>query len=152
MLKLNLKVFRSSISPAWQEARYGKLWKQGLNGINKYNYINKIEVMNYALSKLNVKTWFAGLRREQSNSRKTLPILSITKNIFKFLPIVDWNNKKIYQYIKLFNLKYNPLWEKGYVSVGDTHTTMKWKPGIKEEDTRFFGIKRECSLHENIDK
>ena len=31
-LKLNLRVFRSDASPAWQESRFGKLWDQGLDG------------------------------------------------------------------------------------------------------------------------
>ncbi|RAN85742.1 phosphoadenosine phosphosulfate reductase, partial [Bacillus sp. SRB_28] len=36
-LQLNLKVYRAQTSPAWQEARYGKLWEQGVDGIEKYN-------------------------------------------------------------------------------------------------------------------
>ncbi|BFI91013.1 phosphoadenosine phosphosulfate reductase [Enterobacterales bacterium endosymbiont of Anomoneura mori] len=147
-LNLNLKIFRSKYSAAWQEARYGKLWKNGINGINKYNLINKIKPMNKAIKKFKVKTWFAGLRYEQSKSREKLNILSIHNKIFKFLPIFDWNNRKIFKYIKKNNLKYHPLKEKGYLSIGDTHTTTKWIVGMKEEDTRFFGLKRECGIHE----
>ena len=40
-LALNLKIFRSDSSPAWQESRFGKLWNQGLDGIERYNQINK---------------------------------------------------------------------------------------------------------------
>ncbi|MBJ7019538.1 phosphoadenosine phosphosulfate reductase, partial [Vibrio cholerae] len=29
------------------------------------------------------------------------------------------------------------------------HTTQKWQPGMNEEQTRFFGLKRECGLHED---
>jgi phosphoadenosine phosphosulfate reductase len=36
------------------------------------------------------------------------------------------------------------------VSIGDFHTTRRWEPGMREEDTRFFGLKRECGLHEEI--
>lgn len=68
-LKLNLQVYRAAESPAWQEARYGKLWEQGVEGIERYNLLNKVEPMNRALSELKAKTWFAGLRREQSGSR-----------------------------------------------------------------------------------
>jgi phosphoadenosine phosphosulfate reductase len=50
-LKLNLKVFRATESPAWQEARYGKLWEQGVEGIERYNQINKVEPMNRALER-----------------------------------------------------------------------------------------------------
>lgn len=147
-LQLNLKVYRAEISSSWQEARYGKLWLEGIDGIERYNQINKVEPMERALKTLQAQTWFAGLRRQQAKSREHLPVLSIAKGIFKFLPIVDWDNKQVYQYLKENDLPYHPLWEQGYLSVGDTHTTRKWEEGMSEEETRFFGLKRECGLHE----
>ena len=147
-LQLNLHVYRAALSPAWQEARYGKLWEQGVEGLERYNQLNKVEPLNQALETLQVKTWFAGLRREQSESRSQLQVLSVSRGIFKFLPIVDWDNRQVYQYLKKHGLSYHPLWEQGYLSVGDTHTTRKWEPGMREEETRFFGLKRECGLHE----
>ncbi|MDC0612357.1 phosphoadenylyl-sulfate reductase [Vibrio sp.] len=148
-LDLNLKVYRADITPAWQEARFGKLWEQGIEGLTKYNHINKVEPMKKALHDLNVGTWFSGLRREQSESRAHLPILAVQNGVFKFLPVIDWSNKDVHYYLKEHDLPYHPLWEEGYLSVGDTHTTRKWEPGMKEEDTRFFGLKRECGLHED---
>ena len=147
-LQLNLQVFRARESAAWQEARYGKLWEQGVEGIEKYNMLNKVEPMNRALQTLQASGWFAGLRREQSQSRAGLPVLSIQRGVFKLLPIIDWDNRQVYQYLKQHGLQYHPLWEQGYLSVGDTHTTRKWEPGMAEEETRFFGLKRECGLHE----
>lgn len=147
-LNLNLKMFRAETSPAWQEARYGKLWEQGVEGIEKYNEINKVEPMNRGLDTLGAQTWFAGLRRDQSGSRANLPVLGVQRGVFKVLPIIDWDNRQIHQYLQDNNLKYHPLWDQGYLSVGDTHTTRKWEPGMAEEETRFFGLKRECGLHE----
>lgn len=147
-LALNLKVYRAQTSPAWQEARYGKLWEQGIDGITRYNQINKVEPMNRALAQLKAKTWFAGLRREQSSSRHHLSVLAVQRGVFKMLPVIDWDNRQVYQYLKQHGLNYHPLWEQGYLSVGDTHTTRKWEAGMAEEDTRFFGLKRECGLHE----
>ncbi|VFP83358.1 phosphoadenylyl-sulfate reductase [Candidatus Erwinia haradaeae] len=147
-MSLNLQVFRNINSPAWQEARYGKLWEQGITGIEKYNHLNKVEPLQQAIKTLKAQTWFAGLRRDQSHSRSRLPFLAIQKGIFKLLPIVDWNNQKIFNYLKKHNLQYHPLWEQGYVSVGDIHTTKKWTPGMTHEETRFFSLKRECGLHE----
>ena len=147
-LQLNLKVYRAELSAAWQEARYGKLWEQGVEGIERYNQLNKVEPMARALSELNAKTWFSGLRREQSGSRGNLPVLAIQRGRFKFLPVIDWSNKDVFYYFKEHDLPYHPLWEQGYLSVGDTHTTTKWEPGMSEEETRFFGLKRECGLHE----
>ena len=62
-LTLNLEIYRSELSPAWQEARFGKLWEQGVEGIERYNRLNKVEPMARALKALNVRTWFSGLRR-----------------------------------------------------------------------------------------
>ncbi|XXN62470.1 phosphoadenylyl-sulfate reductase [Enterobacter ludwigii] len=147
-LNLNLQIFRAETSAAWQEARYGKLWEQGVEGIEQYNQINKVEPMNRALETLEAQTWFAGLRRDQSGSRASLPVLAVQRGVFKILPIIDWDNRQVHQYLKQHGLKYHPLWDEGYLSVGDTHTTKKWEPGMAEEETRFFGLKRECGLHE----
>ena len=148
-LTLNLQVFRAQQSPNWQEAQYGKLWEQGLEGIEKFNKLNKVEPMRRALDELEAGTWFSGLRREQSQSRANLAILSIQNGVFKFLPIIDWTNKDVHYYLEEHGLSYHPLREQGYLSVGDTHTTKKWEPGMTEEETRFNGLKRECGLHED---
>lgn len=148
-LKLNLKVYRSTLSPAWQEAIHGQLWTQGIEGIERYNQLNKVEPMDRALQELQAESWFSGLRREQSASRASLCVLGIGRGIFKLLPVIDWNNKQVYEYLTQHQLPYHPLWDQGYLSVGDTHTTRKWEAGMSEEDTRFFGLKRECGLHEN---
>ncbi|OAN19310.1 phosphoadenosine phosphosulfate reductase [Photobacterium jeanii] len=148
-LSLNLKVYRAELTPAWQEARYGELWAQGVEGIKLYNRLNKVEPMRRALDELAVSTWFSGLRREQSSTRASLPVLAIQNGVFKFLPLIDWTNQDIDAYLKQHDLPYHPLYEQGYLSVGDVHTTQKWEPGMKEEETRFFGLKRECGLHED---
>ncbi|MCP4321162.1 MAG: phosphoadenylyl-sulfate reductase [Alteromonadales bacterium] len=148
-LNLNLKIFSAEQGPAWQEARFGKLWEQGVEGITKYNTINKVEPMKRALKELNAKTWFSGLRRDQSSTRGALPVLSIQNGCFKFLPIIDWTNKDVFYYLKDNGLEYHPLWDQGYVSVGDVQTSRPLEVGMSEEDTRFFGLKRECGLHED---
>lgn len=47
-LQLNLKVYRAHLSPAWQEARFGKLWENEA-GIKQYNHMNKVEPLQRAL-------------------------------------------------------------------------------------------------------
>jgi phosphoadenosine phosphosulfate reductase len=147
-LQLNLQVFRSQHSAAWQEARFGRLWEQGLEGLQQYNQINKVEPMQQALNKLEVGSWFAGLRREQSSSRADLPVLRLQDGRFKLHPLIDWSNRDVHRYLSRHNLPYHPLWELGYVSVGDHHTSQPLTLGMHEEDTRFFGLKRECGLHD----
>jgi len=151
-LRLDVRVYRAQLTPAWQEARYGKLWEKGVEGLDQYNDINKVEPMARALRELEVRTWFSGLRREQASTRTNLPVLAIQRGTFKILPVVDWSNKDVHYYLEAHKLPYHPLWEQGYVSVGDTHTTEKWSPGMSEEETRFFGLKRECGLHDDGEK
>jgi phosphoadenosine phosphosulfate reductase len=147
-LNLNLKTYRASLSPAWQEARFGKLWEKGEEGLAKYNHMNKVTPMRNAQDELGIKSWFAGLRRTQSDLRNTLSVLQIVDDKFKVYPILDWTNKDIHYFLEDNNLPYHPLWEQGYVSVGDWHTTRPLEAGMSEQDTRFNGLKRECGLHE----
>lgn len=146
-LQLNLKVYKAAISPAWQEAKYGKLWEQGEAGIKLYNQINKVEPMTRALNELEVGTWFSGLRRQQSSTRQDKNVVEISRGTVKVYPILEWTNRDVYQYLTKHDLPYHPLWEQGYVSMGDVHTTRKLEPGMSEEETRFFGLNRECGLH-----
>ncbi len=149
-LKLNLKVYRPLVSRAWMEARHGRLWEQGVVGIEQYNNLRKVEPMKRALDDLQVGTWFTGLRRSQSASRAGTPVLQRRGERYKVNPIADWSDRDVWKYLKQHDLPYHPLWEQGYVSIGDFHTTRRWEPGMREEDTRFFGLKRECGLHEEI--
>ena len=147
-LDLKLNVFRSNYSRAWQEALYGKRWQQGIKGLEAYNRENKVEPMERALRELTVGTWFAGLRREQSTSRANVPFLTWSGDRWKVHPIADWSDRDVYLYLKKYDLPYHPLWDKGYVSIGDVHTTRSLHEVGHEDQTRFFGLKRECGLHE----
>jgi phosphoadenosine phosphosulfate reductase len=151
-LKLNLKVYRADVSAAWLEARHGKMWEHGLDGIEMYNQINKVEPMQRAIRELGVHGWITGLRRQQAKSRKDVAVLQSQNTVVKIQPIIDWTDKMIYDYLKKYDLPYHPLWEQGYVSIGDVHTTRPLTANMTEEETRFFGLKRECGLHigENI--
>lgn len=147
-LDLNLHVYRPRVSAAWQEARHGKRWEQGLRGIEEYNAENKIEPMQRALGELNVGTWFSGLRRDQSDERLDTPFVQPSGNRFKVHPIADWTDRDVYRYLQQHDLPYHPLWDEGYVSIGDVHTTRSLADVDSIEETRFFGLKRECGIHE----
>jgi phosphoadenosine phosphosulfate reductase len=147
-LKLNLKVFRSDASPAWQESRFGKLWDQGLPGIEQYNRINKQEPLDRALRDLNAETWFAGLRRVQAETRAQIAPLEFKRERYKVHPLFDWTDRDVGDYLAKHQLPYHPLWDKGYLSIGDWHTTRSLAEVDSMEELRFFGLKRECGLHE----
>lgn len=147
-LDLNLNVFRAESSAAWQEARYGRRWEQGVDGLNAYNRDNKVAPMERALEELEVGTWFAGLRRTQSSGRAKTPLIDSSGERWKIHPIADWSDRDVYLYLKKYDLPYHPLWEKGYVSIGDIHTTRSLAEVNSSDETRFFGLQRECGLHE----
>ena len=147
-LRLNLKVYAPLLSPAWQEARHGKRWQHGEEGLAAYNQDAKVEPMKRALKNLDVGTWFVGLRRDQSLSRSETPIMQSSGGRFKVHPIADWSDRQVFDYLREHNLPYHPLWHEGFVSIGDHHTTKPIHEVASEEETRFFGLKRECGLHE----
>ncbi len=147
-LSLNLKVYRAVESAAWIEARHGKLWEKGEAGLDAYNRIAKVEPMQRALVELGARGWLAGLRRVQSSTRDQLPVVSLQDGRAKILPVVNWTDRDVHRYLTKNDLPYHPLWKKGYVSIGDVHTTRPLTDGMTAEDTRFFGLKRECGLHD----
>lgn len=144
---LNLKVYRPQLGIAWMEARLGRLWENGLEGIKRYNDLRKVEPMKRALKELDARTWIAGLRRTQSDSRRDIRVLELRDGRWKLHPLADWTDRDVWTYSQQHRLPYHPLWEKGYVSIGDVHTTRALADGMRPEDTRFFGLKRECGLH-----
>ncbi len=147
-LALNLHVARAQDSPAWFEARHGQLWEQGLDGIERYNAMRKVEPMQRALDTLGATLWIAGLRRSQSSTREHRRVLERSGTRWKLHPIIDWTDRDVGAYLKAHALPYHPLWEQGYVSIGDVHTTRPLSADVDAEATRFFGLKRECGLHE----
>ncbi len=146
-LDLNLKVYRPELSPAWLEARHGRLWADGRRGIERYNALHKVEPMRRALAELGVGSWYSGLRREQAGSRRDLPVLRVQQGRYKLHPIIDWRRRDVHRYLRRHDLPYHPLWEQGYRSVGDRHLSRPLEADLSEEQTRFLGLTRECGLH-----
>jgi len=147
-MDLNLHVARAAISPAWQESRHGRRWEQGREGIAAYNAENKVEPMRRALDELGAGTWFSGLRRSQSNTRSDMALVESQWGRFKVNPIADWSDRDVHRYLVRHDLPYHPLRERGYLSIGDWHTTKSIHEVNDIDQLRFFGLTRECGLHE----
>ena len=143
---INLKVYRPQIGIAWMEARFGKLWENGVDGLQRYNQLRKVEPMQRALRELGVRSWFAGLRRTQAPSRAGIEFLELRDGRWKLHPIADWDDLDIASYALQHDLPEHPLSQRGYVSVGDVHTTQPIEDGDASK-ARFFGLVRECGLH-----
>jgi phosphoadenosine phosphosulfate reductase len=147
-LDLDLRVYNPLMTAARQEALFGKRWEGSLQELAAYNRDNKVEPMNRALRELGAEAWISGLRRAQGSTRSDRDFVELQNQTYKIYPILDWSNRDIYEYLTKYDLPYHPLWEQGYVSMGDWHSTEKLTPGMTEEETRFGGRKRECGLHE----
>lgn len=148
-LDLNLKVYQSPLSPARMEALYGKLWESDdLDALNLYDQIRKVEPMQRALEELGASAWLAGLRQGQTEHRQQLPRIGEQGGIYKVLPILRWTSKDIYYYLKENDLPEHPLFDEGYTSVGDWHSSRPLTlEDTNERDTRFHGLKQECGIH-----
>ncbi|MBE9108963.1 phosphoadenylyl-sulfate reductase [Nodosilinea sp. LEGE 07298] len=148
-LDLNLKVYQSHLSPARMEALHGRLWEQhDVESFNRYDQIRKVEPMHRALAELGATAWLTGLRSDQTDHRKSLGRIGYQGGRYKLLPILKWTSKDVYDYLVAHDLPYHPLFDKGYVTVGDWHSSRPITAADdNERDTRFKGLKQECGLH-----
>lgn len=148
-LELNLRVYQAEMSPARMEALYGRLWESDdVELFNRYDRIRKVEPMQRALRDLGASAWIAGLRSQQTAHRGTLPIVGVQWQRYKVHPVLRWTTKQMHEYLVAHDLPYHPLFEKGYATVGDWHSSR----AVTAEDgneraTRFRGMKEECGLH-----
>jgi phosphoadenosine phosphosulfate reductase len=145
---LNLHVYQADISPARMEATMGRVWEDGVEGLDRYDQLRKVEPMNRALRDLGATAWLSGVRADQTDHRKTLrPIEPSRGGVYKIHPILKWTAREIEAYFTIHDLPYHPLVEQGYRSIGDTHTTTPVADGQDARAGRFGGLKQECGLH-----
>jgi len=148
-LNLNLKVYQSDLSPARMEALEGRLWAEKTRkALDRYHLIRKVEPLQRAFRDLNVKAWFSGLRSEQTDYRRSLERVHEINGRYQLLPILHWDADAVEAYLKRHNLPSHPLREKGYVSIGDWHSSRRLAAGDRtDRETRFHGLKQECGIH-----
>lgn len=147
-LNLNVMMVQSELSSAHFEALHGQLWNQGLEGLERYNQIRKVQPLEQALSTHQVGAWFSGVRRHQSELRQSLPWVECKNQRLKVHPILDWSDRDLFRYQQQHQLPQHPLWEQGYLTVGDTHSTRSIHEVDSMAELRFMGLKRECGIHE----
>ena len=109
-----------------------------------YLAIAKVEPLNRAL--MDLDCWITGIRRDQAPTRANAPKLGWDDphELWKANPLADWSDDDCWTYIRERDLPYNSLHDRGYASIGDTHSTL---PGAGREG-RWAGTGRtECGLH-----
>ncbi len=148
LFELDLIVAQSPISPARMEALYGKLWETGeLRDLNKYHQIRKIEPLENVLSELGALCWASGVRKGQTKNRESMTHIDYIRERLTLRPLLNWSKKDIFYYMENNDLPQHPLFEKGYSTVGDWHSSVAENNDSKGRSTRFGGISEECGIH-----
>lgn len=149
LLGLNLHVYQSEVSPARMEALLGRLWeRQEPEALDRYHALRKSEPLNRAFRDLKALAWLTGVRRTQTQHRKTLPRAVEHGELVKIHPLLDWSDEDVDRYFRQFDLPRHPLEHKGYLTVGDAHLSRPASPDDQDpRATRFGGRKQECGIH-----
>jgi len=112
--------------------------------------IRKVEPLQRALK--GHKIWITGIRSEQSTNRNANEIFEWDANnqIIKYNPLLNWTFEDVKAYIKLNKVPYNPLHDKGFVSIGCQPCTRAIQPGEDFRAGRWWwedNSQKECGLH-----
>jgi phosphoadenosine phosphosulfate reductase len=111
--------------------------------------IRKVEPLNRALQGTSV--WLTGLRASQNDHRKSIPMVEwlADKKMYKINPLLHWSYEDILDYIKKNNVPYNPLHDKGFISIGCAPCTRAIEPGEDPRAGRWWweASHKECGLH-----
>jgi phosphoadenosine phosphosulfate reductase len=112
--------------------------------------IRKVEPLRRALA--GHECWITGIRAEQSTGRTKMEMLEEDHGygLLKMNPIYDWTLEDVMNYLKENNVPYNPLHEKGFISIGCEPCTRAIKPGDDFRAGRWWwedNSGKECGLH-----
>ncbi len=112
--------------------------------------VNKVAVQAAFLGRTDVKAFLAGLRRDQSDSRKDTPFVHVQKGKLKICPFADWPTEDVELYLRIWEVPEHPLAKQGYTSIGCSPVTCTSKP-VDAADPRSGrwakDDKTECGLH-----
>jgi len=113
-------------------------------------HIRKVEPLKRALAGNLV--WVTGLRAEHSPDRHNLQQFEwdSTNGLIKYHPLLHWTTEEVKEVIRKNNIPYNPLHDKGFVSIGCAPCTRAIKPGEDFRAGRWWwedSNKKECGLH-----
>lgn len=112
-------------------------------------FVRKVEPLKRALAGNEV--WVTGLRAEQSANRSGMKRIEWDEGnqILKFNPLLDWTFDDMIAYINEKNIPYNPLHDKGFISIGCAPCTRAIMEGEDARAGRWWweDSKKECGLH-----
>jgi phosphoadenosine phosphosulfate reductase len=148
LLGFDLRVVQASMSPARMEAVHGRLWESGtLKDLELYNRLRKVEPLDRAFQDLGVSCWASGVRGGQTDHRRAMAPLQAVRGLWSLRPLLSWSRKDVFYYMEQHGLPQHPLFEQGYSTVGDWHTSAPDDGTTSGRATRFGGLKQECGIH-----
>jgi len=144
----HLEIAQSSISPARMEALYGKLWATGrVEDLESYHRMRKVDPLDALLQAKGIQCWASGVRGDQTDHRRNMNPLDQVRGLWSLRPLLEWSRRDLYYYMERHGLPQHPLFEKGYSTVGDWHSSGPDDGSASGRDTRFGGLKQECGIH-----
>lgn len=112
-------------------------------------FVRKVEPLRRALAGNEI--WITGLRAEQSANRSDMKRIEWDEanQIIKYNPLLDWTFDQMIAYIDEKNIPYNPLHDKGFISIGCAPCTRAIMEGEDARAGRWWweDSKKECGLH-----
>lgn len=113
-------------------------------------YLNKTQPMDAVLQEHDV--WINGVRAEQSAARSAMKTEQPAPHgVIRFHPMLDWNARMIYAYLREHQLPRHPLEARGYLSIGCEPCTRAPDPAMQEREARWYGLhKTECGLNTDL--
>ena len=122
--------------------------------------VRKIEPLRRRLD--GVEAWITGQRRDQSPTRTDVPVVQQDRAfsipdapLYKFNPLAGWRSEDVWRYIRDYDVPYNELHDRGFVSIGCEPCTRPIAPHEHERAGRWWweaATKKECGLHlDNLD-
>ena len=117
--------------------------------------IRKVGPLRRKLSALDA--WVTGQRRDQSLTRVELgeveqdqALSAPGQSLVKFNPLAGWTSAQVWDYIEAYDVPFNELHRKGFVSIGCEPCTRAILPNQHEREGRWWwedAAKKECGLH-----
>jgi phosphoadenosine phosphosulfate reductase len=152
LLSIRLEVAQAEMSPARMEALLGRLWETGqLDDMERYLQLRKVEPLEQAFERLGVRCWASGVRGQQTDHRSRMRPFDAVRGRWSLRPLLAWSARDVYYYMQEHSLPQHPLFDQGYSSVGDWHSSGP-DLGVGDSESgnrasRFSGLKQECGIH-----
>ena len=112
--------------------------------------ILKVEPTRRAIEEMNVSCWVTGLRCTEGRTRTDFQeVEQRDRGLVKLNPILIWYEREVWQYLALNKVSVNPLYGKGYRSLGCAPCT-RIALGGDERAGRWIGTSKcggECGIH-----